>query len=255
MPMYQFGAGTLWGVRTDINSPTYTATPVKFGALQDVSLEFSATTKELFGGSQFPLAIARGTSKITGKAKTGLLHGRLIGELFFGASLVNGRTSVTANGVAYNIPAASTYTITPAVTIVDDLGVTFGDTGASLRRVVSSPVGGQYTVNEATGVYTFFSGDAGKDVRLSYTYTATSGQSFVVTNKPLGIQPVFKAVLETSYTAPDGIKAASVKLNACVSSKLTVPTKQEDFLVSEFDFSAFADASGEVATFNFSEMS
>jgi len=40
-------------------------TPVPFGALQDISLDFSWTMKELYGQYQMPLAVGRGAAKVT----------------------------------------------------------------------------------------------------------------------------------------------------------------------------------------------
>ena len=48
MSVISFGSGKLFGCRTDVAN----ATPVQFGVLQDVSVEFSATLKELYGGSR-----------------------------------------------------------------------------------------------------------------------------------------------------------------------------------------------------------
>ena len=47
----------------------------------------------------------------------------------------------------------------------------------------------------------------------------------------------------------------SLKLNACTSSKLSLQTKLEDFVIPELDFSCFADATGTVMTWSFAEAS
>jgi len=44
-----------------------------------------------------------------------------------------------------------------------------------------------------------------------------------------------------------------LKLNACVSSKLTFPFKNTDFMISEMDIMAFADASNSIGTIAISE--
>ena len=61
MALYTFGSGALFAVRGDVAN----STPVKFGALQEASVEFSASSKELYGQFQFPLAVARGTSTVS----------------------------------------------------------------------------------------------------------------------------------------------------------------------------------------------
>ena len=51
---YEFGTGVLYG--KSLNSGVQT--PVRFGALQGVTVDFAFTTKELYGQYQFPLALA-----------------------------------------------------------------------------------------------------------------------------------------------------------------------------------------------------
>ena len=53
MAIFQFGSGVLLGARTDIAD----ATPVNFGLVQEVQLDLSYTTKELYGQNQFAIAI------------------------------------------------------------------------------------------------------------------------------------------------------------------------------------------------------
>ena len=245
-----FGSGTLWGTRTDIAN----ATPIKFGALQEVNLEFSANTKELYGGSQFPIAVARGTGKITGKAKAAI-QGAVFADLFFGVTRATGYTQVAITE-AGAVPASTPWQITVAnsANFVADLEVTYAATGLPLTKVASAPAAGQYSVT--AGVYTFNTADAGKAVLISYSYTtAAAGQTINITNQALGVQPVFAVTLSMQYTAPGGQVKGFLKLPACVASKLTIPTKLEDFTISEFDFSAFADASGNVMQFSSSENS
>jgi len=53
--------------------------------------------------------------------------------------------------------------------------------------VASSPATGQYSVNTATGIYTFASGDTGASVLISYTFTAaTTGTQLNITNQLMG---------------------------------------------------------------------
>jgi hypothetical protein len=76
------------------------------------------------------------------------------------------------------IPASPAYTITvnhpqaTSPTITQDLGVTFTIGGAALVAVGGAPAAGQYSVNLATGVYTFNAADAGKGVNITYRYVA-----------------------------------------------------------------------------------
>lgn len=251
MAIYTFGSGTLWGVRTDIGN----ATPVKFGALQDVEVEFSATNKQLFGQYQYPLAVARGTAKIGGKAKFAQIDARAFGDLFFGGTLATGQVT-EVNGEADTVPASSAYTITVAnaATFAGDLGVVYASSGLRLIRVASGPATGQYAVNTATGVYSFAAGDASAAVQISYQYTVGgSGQDFTLANPLLGVQPTFQAVLQTSWQSPSGLKKADLTLLSCVASKLSLDFKQDDWTIPELDFDAFANAAGNLFTWSFSE--
>lgn len=247
MAQYLFGSGVLYGVRTDVAG----ATPVQFGALQEVQVDISFQTKELYGQSQFPLAVARGTAKVTGKAKLARIVGRAFNDLFFGQTASPGQT-LTAFQEAASVPAASPYTVAVAngATWSADLGVVHAATGLPLIRVASAPAAGEYAVS--AGTYTFASGDAGAALLVSYAYgETTSGQTLVLANQLLGSAPQFQATLAASFQG----KQLTLKLNACIATKLSLPTKLEDFTVPELDFSAFADAAGNVGTLSVAEAS
>src|SRR5690242_3348622 len=98
--IFSFGSGVLLGVRTDIAN----ATPLNFGMLQDVQLDTQFTTKELYGQYQFPLAIARGQAKFTGKAKLAQISGLAFANFFFGTALSTGQLA-TSYAEAGTIPA------------------------------------------------------------------------------------------------------------------------------------------------------
>ena len=73
MAKYVFGSGALYGVSLQDGKQT----PVRFGTLQDVSIETATTVKELFGSNQFAEEIRRGTIKVSGKTKFAQLNGEL----------------------------------------------------------------------------------------------------------------------------------------------------------------------------------
>jgi len=254
MALYTFGSGALFAVRGDVAN----STPVKFGALQEASVEFSASSKELYGQYQFPLAVARGKAKITGKAKFGQIQGRAFFDLFFGQSPSVGQTTL-ANAEGQSVPTGGgpyTVQVTNHAAYVGDLGAVYAATGLPLVQVASAPSAGQYAVATSTGTYTFAAADAGASVLISYQYTVSgSGQQFTLANPLLGVQPSFQIVLETSYQSPTGIKKADLTLFNCVSSKLSMDAKQEDFTIPEMDFEAFANSAGNVFTWSFSEAS
>ena len=152
-----FGARALWGNRTDVTGSGIG--PDQFGILQDVQIDWDWQTKELWGQFQFPVDIARGQGKITGKAKFARIFGAIYGDLFFGQTPATGQLTVSENEAA-SVPATTPFTVTVAnaASYVDDLGV-FYATGASagnrFTRVTTPSSAGQYSVNLTTGIYTF----------------------------------------------------------------------------------------------------
>lgn len=246
MAQYSFGSGVLWGSRTDITP----ATPIRFGTLQDVSVDFDFSLKELYGQFQFPVAVGRGTAKISGKAKVGSLNGLLINTLFFGQSQAPIQPLI-AFQEAGTVAASTPFIITVAnsATWTTDLGVINAVTGLPLTHVASGPATGQYSV--AAGVYTFASADTGLAMVLSYEYQPVSGGGNLatITNQLLGSAPTFKATLYETFQG----KQVVLNLNQCISSKLTIATKLDDFTMPEFDFMAFADAAGNVGTIGLAE--
>ena len=245
--MFSFGSGVLYGVRTDVAN----STPINFGLVQDVQMDFQYDHKELYGQNQFPVAVARGKGKVTGKAKIARISGMVFNSLFFGATLQTGQIA-TAFGEAATIPAVSDYTVTAANNsqIVTDYGVVYAATGLPFVKVATAPAVGQYSLSG--GVYAFAAADAGAAVLLTYTYNiTTSGQIIKVTNPLMGTTPTFSASFYTTFQG----KSLTCTFPNCVSNTLKFGTKLDDFLIPEIDFSAFADGAGNVATMSFNEVS
>lgn len=263
MALRRFGAGIMFGVGPQVGSVP--PTPVAFGALQDVTLDCQFTNKELYGQNIFPEAVGRGQAKVTGKAKHGRVNGNLFNSLFFGQSLVAGQTLLSLNEGGPNgtaIPGTPfQITVVNGATFVMDLGVIVQVAGASalvvgqpMTRVASAPATGQYSVNTATGVYTFASADnvSGVKVTISYTYTSASGGFSLAVNQALqGLAPNFQVVL--SDPDPSGAGGMQGILYACVADKLSLPTKNGDFGITEFDWMCQANAAGNVMLLSTSE--
>ncbi len=242
-----FGTGILYGIQLqDATGTAVTnATPVQFGGLQDVSGDISFEEKLLYGASQFPIAVGRGKGKISLKAKMAQINGQILGDLFFGTGTANAIKDIYPNFAA-SIPAGTPWQITivppSSGTFVADLGVLDATTGLPMKKVASGPTTGQYSV--AGAVYTFATADASKAVLVSYEYSATSTSAKVIaiSNQLMGYAPSFKAALDLSF----GGKSFTLMLNNCVSSKFSLPFKNDDFMIPEFDFSAFADAANNI---------
>lgn len=239
-----FGSGSLWGTQlTDVNgSAIAVPTPVQFGALQDVSVDFSADIKKLFGSFSFPLVAARGKLSINCKAKSAQMNGALMNNIFFGfgtTSSIVGDVLDTTGAVIPTTPFQITPTVPSAGTWSQDLGVRDSNS-LPMTRVASAPTAGQYAVT--AGVYTFAAADAAKTVYLNFQYTAAStvAKKIAITNPVMGAAPTFRADLYLPYQG----KQLVMVLNSCVATKLNFATKLDDFTIPEFDFEAYADSSG-----------
>lgn len=258
MPIYNFGVGTLIGRRNGVDF-TGTAianpTPARFGVVQDVEVDFDRTLKELTGQYQFPVDIAGAQVKITGKAKFADIQARVWNDMFFGLTVAaaTGEQDAIDESIA---SIAGTYTAAKTV-YIHDLGVRYQATGIVFTRVASGPATGQYSVNESTGVYTFAAGDAGVAALVSYSYApaSTTLSEIVVTNQLMGISPSFEIHLQSNY--PNSVSNVSntfnLVLNACKSSKLTMPLKNVDYQIADFEFMAFADASNTIGKITFTQ--
>lgn len=243
---YNFGVGTLIGYRTDVAN----STPVPFGVIQSADISFSFTNKELIGQYQTPVDVARAAQKITGKASLARIYAACFNNLFFSGTQVTGGV-LTALGETAAIPATPyQITVVNAASFTKDLGVFYALTGIQLTRVASGPTTGQYSVNEATGVYTFAAADTLLSVAITYNYTVTTGaQKITMTNQLMGAAPTFAIVLANTYRG----KVTNFLLNACISSKLDFPFKNQDYTIPSFEWESFADVSGNICTVTTSE--
>lgn len=248
MPIYSFGSGVLLGRRTDVAN----STPINFGLVQEVSIETNFTIKELYGQYQFPVAIARGTAKVQGKAKVAQISGLAFNNLFFGQTGSTGQVNMAFQEAATIPGTPYQVTVANAANFVADFGVVNASTGIPFTKVAAAPAAGQYAVNEVTGVYTFAAADTTLAVRISYTYNiAGSGLKFTLANQLLGTTPYFQAQF---YEIFDG-QRVNMTFNKLISNKLAFATKLEDFTMPDFEFQAVADAAQNVMTWSFGEAS
>jgi hypothetical protein len=67
----------------------------------------------------------------------------------------------------------------------------------------------------------------------------------------MGNTPRFKATLFNQFETEGGSPLMIVlTLNACVSTRLTFPSRIDDYWIDDLDFSGFADAGGNVGSWN-----
>lgn len=246
----QFGSGVFFGIPTAGNLAT-NPTPLQFGILQEVGLDIKADLKKLFGMQQFPIAKARGKVDVTAKGKIASLDPMFYSQLYFGQPtaagvmrpIFNEQQAIAATVAPTNAGAGATSVA------LNDLGVINATTGVQMTKISSgTPAAGQYKFVAAVpatspATYDFSTADvtSGFPVLLSYTYNdATHGTTLHVTNQLMGFAPEFQALLYNNFRG----NMFGVLLYSCILGSLSIPTKQEDFWISDFDLDASCDISG-----------
>lgn len=242
MAQYMFGTGQLFAANVGGGN---TNNPLRLGALQDVSVEFSGDIKQLFGQYQFPLAVARGKTKIEGKIGSGNIDAASFNSLFgLGSGGVVTGQKVQAINEAGVVPGTP-YKITVAngATFYRDLGVTDVATGNPLKQVTGTPTTGQYAVNATTGEYTFAAADTTKAVLFNYLYTdAANGGTVTIDNQLMGVAPQLELIVSQKFQS----KVMTLCLFSVTVDKLSLPLKQDDFTIAEASFSAQANSANQI---------
>jgi hypothetical protein len=182
---------------------------------------------------------------IKGKGAFAQIEVETFNALFFADTITAASMSIVVNGEAASVPATTTYTITVAhpTVYVEDLGVAYASGGYLQQVAPAAEALGKYSVNVTTGVYTFAAADASAAVLISYLYTpaSTTGRTLAVNNHIQGYGPTFELFLLQSYQGNNAIR-----LYACRASKMSAPLKRDGYLISDFEFQAYADSSGKV---------
>jgi hypothetical protein len=252
---FAFGSGILWGYRTDVSG----ATPVRFGTLQDVSVDFSGDLKELFGQYKFPVDVAQGKNKIECKAKLARISAVQFNNLYFGQPIVAGQQQISFDEVmtlstsGTGTAAVTTGTVANHSTFLYDLGIRYQSNGEPLVLVPGSPSSltavGEYQPS-AGGTYYFNSGDVTNTMLADYSYTQTaSGFTINASNQLMGASPRFRITLLNQYEGNQMV----MTLYQCASSKLSLATKIDDYTIPELDFQAYQGANGLVWQLSASE--
>ena len=207
-------------------------------------MDISGDLKMLHGQYQFPLDTARGKAKIEWKASTGNIDVAAFNQIYFGGTVTTGSELKQAINEAATIPGTPfQVTVANAATFSMDLGVYFVTTGLPLKQVPSAPATGQYSVS-AAGVYTFAAADTTKAILINYLWTsAATGGSLTLSNQLMGTTPKFQLVLSQVY----GGNTFTMLLYSNVSDKLSLPLKQDDYLIAELNGSAEANSAGLIA--------
>ena len=245
--MAQFGSGVATLTPTGGNTAA-NPTPIQLKVQQENTVEFKGDLKELFGQSQMPVQIKRGKVKISGKIKFASQDPNDINQVFFGQVVTTGGAQPVWN--ESHAPGATvTPTVGSGLAVTSDQGVINGDTGKSMTRVPSAPAVGQYSFTPAvTGgspsaaEYIFNASETASKVLISYTTTVTTGSTLTLTNQLMGTAPTCTLLL---YSKTDS-SVFALQLNCVTLGSFSIPTKQDDYWVTESDFSVAADAAGNI---------
>lgn len=249
-----FGPGILIAKRLDIAN----GVAINIGYANEFSFDLAGNTKQLFGQNQYAIVAARGTVKSTGKFKGAVLSGIALNAVFFAGTLASGGDQWVIDEAA-TVPSPSgpyTVTVSGSATFLDDLGMRYTVSGLPLQRVGSgSEAVGKYSVNTATGVYTFAAADAAAALLITYTKQLTgAGQSLTLVNQAIGVTPTFQLFYYSNLNQP-GAKPFVTTIYSCVSSKLSLAFKLEDFMMPELDFDIFANAAGNIMKVTYADVS
>ena len=209
-----FGAGTLYSIPTD----TY-PTPIKFGIMQDVTLDFSFETKQLYGAKQFALKLARGKAKATWKAKVAQLDANAINTLFLNGTLTDGSQDLTSMDEAHSLPGspvgpAPTVTVTHAADFIGNILVDKSD--VPLYPVTAGSESTDHYSFTDDGVFTFAAGNAGDALAFTYLYhKAVTNEDHTVPSTPFHVDATNAANFESNTSVK---YAGSLNVLLCVES-------------------------------------
>jgi hypothetical protein len=145
---------------------------------------------------------------------------------------------VTVTG-SLNLAPGEAITIAATVTVAN--GATFSEDGGVLdlvlnkfmTRVPSAPTTGQYSVNVATGVYTFAAADVGHAAIVTYTYTAaTTGQTTTVNNSIQSASTPYKLRVYNPFAVAGSngvVRLVGLDFASAHFEDLSLDFKVEDF--------------------------
>lgn len=250
-----FGSGFLFALPVSVSGGgAFVGSPVQAATLQDIDITIDATIKELRGNLQFPDDTAISDKKITFKFGTGRFDIDAWNNTYFADTVSTGSGGANPGGGVPVVNEATTlsatsYTVVNASAFTQDLGVVYASTGQRFTRVASAPSQAQYTVNTTTGVYTFSATDNNTAILVSYRYKIGTGRLLKVQSHVQGYGPQFELLCAQPYQELTPGIPNYLDLYACKASKLGAPLKRADYLITDVEGQAFANAAGFVGEF------
>lgn len=229
--MQHFGIGYLAGIPAGANP-----TPIQFGLVKDISVDFSANLVKERGQWQHVVAVGRGAVDVTGKCGSVSIFAGSLGQLL-GVTPTTGSV-LGVPGEVGTIPGTPyQITVTNSANWIRDDGVLDLTTGLWMTRVASGPTTGQYSV--AAGVYTFAAADTTHKVAIAYGYTAAAaGKTVAVVNTNCTIAT---GIQMSVYGPVVGGKVLGVRFYSTFFPKLSLALKPEDFTAQNVEWFAAED--------------
>lgn len=250
MPQYQFGVGTVVGVRTDqANSQ-----PAFFGVTQEWELDIDQKLVTLMGQYKDPVDVAPSERTVTGKIKFARLQATTWGNMLFGiAPTATSGIDMVVNEI--KTTTTTTYTVAAATSFTQDLGVYYQATGIALTPIASAPTVGQYVPGAAgVGTYTINTADAGASVLgFYYEKTANDQYSMTVSQVLMGSGPTVQLNFNTPYSVNGVTKKFNLQILQARISKAPLQFKNAAYMVPEMDFTAFLNSAGNLLTWSMTE--
>jgi hypothetical protein len=211
--------------------------------IQEVSFNRTAKIVPLWGSNQYPDAVAVSDKQIKGKVKMGRVDPDMWNNIMFGENPTSGSPIVYPNE-AHTVPASPgpyTVNVTNKTAFSQDLGVRYtnGQPFTNMQGATLTEVS-QYNV--VAGVYTFYAGDAGATIQISYQDTSTTGTLTTEHNQIQGWAPVVRLICWEYYssTINQSTNNGYIFYNV-IFGGLNIPIKRDDWEYPEIEWEAFPD--------------
>lgn len=191
---FAFGAGNMYVTQLNdaFGNTILNPTPYPLAVLQEGVIDITSDLKELFGQSSFPVAAARGKTKVTMKVKPARILAGVWNAIFFGQPLSAGYVANATDTVGFAVP--TTLGVTSAVmaggaafVVGDTITVVGGTKTITATLLVTSVTAGNATTLQVTnpGSYTVaptaIAGTNGNNVFTGAVGVGTTGVITVTT--------------------------------------------------------------------------
>lgn len=250
---YTFGAGNLYAKRTDVTGQQVSF----FATVQDWSVDLDQKLVSLIGQNKFPVDIAPSEASIKGKIKQARVQSFMINNTLLGQTVTSASGFDVAVNENHSSLTTTTFAVTNGATFLEDLGIIYHGTGIAFLPTTATPSAGYYIPGTAgnSGVYTIAVADetVAGGIDVSYTYSVTTMFQTSIAQTLMGTGPQFELIGKVPYTVQGVAKTFNMKWNAARATKITFAFKNVAYMIPEFDYEAFADASGNVGTFSITE--